>query len=132
MKRANTPGRGFALIEVVVALAILAFSLVVLYRTAGGSVRAIGDTSRYARALVLAESVLHTRQMVPPEGWNEAGDSTGFHWSVSSAGFVAAKDQAVGLQRVQIDVSWNDGIRDRSVSVATVMPEQQVQPGKQP
>jgi general secretion pathway protein I len=115
---------GFSLIEVVVALAILAFSLAALYRTAGGSIRAIGDASRYSKALVMAESMLQSRQVVPAEGWHETGQSGGIHWSISSAGLIPAKDQAVALHRVQIDVSWDDGVRGRAFTLVTAMPEQ--------
>ena len=115
--------RGFALIEVVVALAILAFSLVALYRAAGSSVRAMGDASRFTKAMVLAESVMQSRQGVPPEGWAESGDSIGLRWSVNSAILVPAKDQAVALHRVQVDVLWDESGRERRFSLASVLPE---------
>lgn len=119
---------GFTLLEVVVALAIMAIALGVLYRAVGGGVRTIGDLSAYSRAVAVGESVLQMRDSVPAEGWNEAGQWEGFRWSVASAPYDAGSDAGVPLHRVQVDVAWSDGLRDRTFSLISLRPEQVVRP----
>jgi general secretion pathway protein I len=114
---------GFALLEVVVALAILALSFGVLYRAIGGSVRSVGDTSRYAHAIVLAESILQSQDAVPAGGWNESGALEAFQWAVTSAPYDAAGDAGVPLYRVQVAVGWNDGLRERTFALVGLLPE---------
>lgn len=50
----------------------MSIALGMLYRAAGGSVRAVGEMERYQRATVLAESILAMRDAIPESGW--AGD----------------------------------------------------------
>jgi general secretion pathway protein I len=120
---------GFTLLEVVVALAILAIALGVLYRAVGGGVRTVGDLSAYSRAVAVGESVLQMRDSVPAEGWNESGQWEGFRWSVASAPYDPGNgDAGVPLYRVQVDVAWSDGLRERTFSLASLRPEQTVRP----
>ncbi len=116
--------RGFTLLEVVVALAIMAMALGVLYRAIGGGVRAVGDTSHYAQAVVVAESLLEMRDSVPPGGWNESGTWEAFRWSVASSPYDAAGGQLIPLHRVQVDVTWFDGLRERHIALASLRPQQ--------
>jgi general secretion pathway protein I len=119
--------RGFSLLELLVAFAIMGLALAMLYRVTGGSARSVGDAAQYQRALVLAESLQALRESVPVQGWNEEGDSGGFHWKVSSAAFPTpagrANPTAVPLHEVLILVSWADGDRPRQVEVATLLPQ---------
>ncbi len=119
---------GFTLLEVVVALAIMAIALGVLYRAVGGGVRTVGDLSAYSRAVAVGESVLQMRDSVPAEGWNEAGQWEGFRWSVASAPYEPGGEAGVPLHRVQVDVAWSDGLRERNFSLVSLRPEQVVRP----
>lgn len=119
---------GFTLLEVVVALAIMAIALGVLYRAVGGGVRTVGDLSAYSRAVAVGESVLQMRDSVPAEGWNESGQWEGFRWSVASAPYESGSDAGVPLHRVQVDVAWSDGLRDRTFSLVSLRPEQVARP----
>jgi len=117
---------GFTLLEVVVALAIMAIALGVLYRAVGGGVRTVGDLSAYSRAVAIGESVLQMRDSVPADGWNESGQWEGFRWSVASAPYDSGSGALVPLHRVQVDVAWSDGLQDRSLSLASLRPQQVV------
>lgn len=57
--------RGLTLLELLVAFAIMAMALGLLYRVMGGSARSAGDIERYQRAMVLAQSLLSLRDTVP-------------------------------------------------------------------
>jgi general secretion pathway protein I len=115
-------------VEVVVALAIMAMALGVLYRAVGGGVRTVGDLSAYSRAAAIGESVLQMRDSVPAAGWNDAGQWEGFRWSVASAPFEPGSGAGVPLHRVQVDVAWSDGLRDRTFSLVSLRPEQVLRP----
>lgn len=126
MKRARRRSAGFTLLEVVVALAIMAIALGVLYRAVGGGVRTVGDLSAYSRAVAIGESVLQMRDAVPAEGWNQSGQWEGFRWSVASAPYDPGTEAGVPLHRVQVDVAWSDGLRDRSFSLVSLRPQQEI------
>jgi len=119
---------GFTLLEVVVARAIMAIALGVLYRAVGGGVRTVGDLSAYSRAVAIGESVLQMRDSVPAEGWSESGQWEGFRWSVASAPYEPGGGAGTTLHRVQVDVAWTDGLRDRSFSLVSLRPQQVAAP----
>jgi len=123
MTRARGRSAGFSLLELVVALAIMSIALGMLYRAVGGGVRTVGDLSSYSRAVAIGESVLQMRDSVPAEGWNESGTWEGFRWSVASSPYEPAQGNAVALHRVQVEVAWSDGLRDRSFSLVSLRPQ---------
>ncbi|OPH17317.1 general secretion pathway protein GspI, partial [Azospirillum brasilense] len=61
--------QGLTLLELLVAFAIMALALGMLYRAMGGSARSVADVDRYQRAVVLAQSLLALRDAVPEQGW---------------------------------------------------------------
>ena len=75
---------GFSLLELLVAFSIMALSLGLLYRVAGGSARNVSDVTQSQQAAWLAESILSSRSSVLEDGWSEEGESAGFQWQVRS------------------------------------------------
>lgn len=122
---------GFSLLELLVAFVIMAFSLGMLYQASGGTVRSLGDTEQHLRATMLAQSVLNSRDSVPPAGWNESGESAGFSWRVSSIAFrTAISDaKAPSLQQVEIVIGWNDRNGPRQLELSTLLPQARPAPG---
>ena len=129
MTRAEKRSKGFSLLEVVVALAIMSIVLGVLYRAVGGGVRTVGELSDYSRAVIVGESLLQMRDAVPAEGWNESGQWEGFRWSVASAPYEQQAGSAVALHRVQVEVSWGEATREKSFSLVSLRPQQMVREG---
>jgi general secretion pathway protein I len=124
--------RGFSLLELLVAFAIMAMSLGLLYRVAGGSARHVSDAVQQQNALWLAESVLASRQSVRSDGWNEDGESAGFTWQVKSnpfAGGVSAPD-AIPLHEIHLSVFWTAGSRPGHIDMVTLLPERKPRPGE--
>ena len=126
--------RGFSLLELIVAFVIMAFSLAMLYQASGGTVRNLGDTEQQLRASILAQSILNSRDGVPQAGWNEAGESAGLGWRVSSLPFATdvTNSRAPPLQQVQIVVGWTDRRGARQLELSTLLPQFKPPPGPAP
>lgn len=113
---------GFTILELLVAFAIMAISLGMLYRVSGGSVRAVGDMEHYQRATVLAESILAMRDAIPEEGWAETGQVAGFDWRVASAPYPTevSGPTVTPLHEIRVVVSWPQGGRVRQLELVTL------------
>ena len=88
--------RGFTLLEVVVAFAIAALALSVLFRAATGGMTAVATAGRYEEAVSRAKSHLAAigHEGAITEGETEGDDGSGFHWRIR---IVAGRcDQPVG------------------------------------
>ncbi len=118
--------RGFTLLELLVAFAIMGISLGMLYRATGSSARNVGEIERVTQASELAESLLALHDALPPGGWNEAGRSAGFVWSARSGPYptgAAANPLVPPLYEIALTVEWDDNGRRRSIDLATLRPE---------
>jgi len=116
---------GLSLLEVLVALAIMAISLTVLYRISGGSIRAVSGADIKARAVMQAESILALKDAVPQGGWNEQGETDGLRWSVESSPLLAgsASAQFPAMHQVVVEVKWSGFLREQQFRLVSVLPE---------
>lgn len=115
---------GFSLLEMVVAIAILALSLGALYQATSGATRNIRSDERYAFGVELARSLLADSAQVPLQGRSNAGETQGgFRWRVETRplDFDNSALLAGQLQRIQVTVSWDDGTRERQVVLDSVV-----------
>ena len=124
--------KGFSLLEVLVAFSIMALSLGFIYKAMGSNARSVGDLALRQQAIMLAESVLLTKDSVSAKGWNESGSWGVFGWRASSELFPQSAEFAdwVPLHQIQINVSWLEGSKSRQLEVKTLLPQRKPLPGE--
>ena len=117
--------QGFTLLELLVAFAIMALSLGMLYRASGSGARSVVDIEHYQRAVILGESLLALRDAVPEQGWNQTGESAGYNWRISSAPYATAINgpNLPLLHEVKIVIAGKDAERQRLFELHTSRPQ---------
>ena len=106
--------RGFSLIEVVVAAAILGFSLVAAYEVFGTGLRGAAAVDRQAKALVILDGLtaqLGSVYAIEP-GTRTGRAQNGFHWNMQMTPYeedVVGPGRRLGLpngkaQLLQVDI----------------------------
>lgn len=115
---------GFSLLEMVVAIAILALALGALYQAASGATRNVRTAERYAYAVELARSLLADNAMVPAGGANLSGETgSGYQWRVVSRPRQLSRGVAgdFSLHDIEVEVGWFDGSKRRQIVLNSVV-----------
>ncbi|QNP50471.1 prepilin-type N-terminal cleavage/methylation domain-containing protein [Diaphorobacter aerolatus] len=117
--------RGFSLLELLVAFAIMAISLGVLYRATGSSVRTVGDLDLRQQATSIAESTISRVDAVPTAGLNESGAVGDIAWSLQTQPYDSGNSapQAPKLHELVVSVRWMDRGEPREMILRTLRPE---------
>ena len=116
--------RGFSLLEMLVALSILAMTLGVLYQTTSGATRNVRTDERYVFGVELARSLLVEYGQVPLEGGSWKGETDGgFFWKVEASPIEIPLEILFSgaLQKVDIEVGWSDGRRERKFELSSIV-----------
>lgn len=123
---------GFSLLELLVAFAIMAISVGVIYRAMGSSVHSVAAVGLQQQAAALAEGLLNMRDSVTEQGWQESGVTDAFTWQVVSVlvSSSPSSPQSLPLHHVSVVVSWKDGISTRQVVLQTFLPQRRPMPGE--
>ena len=122
--------RGFTLLEVMVAFAIAAIALAVLFRSTVSGLDITATANRYEEAVARARShlaVIGLGNTLRP-GVTEGSDRGGYHWRVRVARVavttsptiagITLNDEGATLYRVTVTVSWDAGKRAVTLSSA--------------
>lgn len=119
-----TKHRGFSLLEMMVAIAILALSLGALYQAVSGATRNVRTAEKYAYGVELARSLVADNSLIAKSGVNLQGKTSGgFSWSVRSSPvqLVNSRLPRGALHNLDVAVSWQDGVRERQVILSSVV-----------
>jgi len=104
---------GFTLLEVLVAFAILAFTLAAAYGVFSDASRSVAAGERYGLALALAENRLAEVDAArPDEAWDGAGSFADiYRWEVETRPLEDGLDESVQLApvHVSVTVTWDGG-----------------------
>lgn len=129
MTRGHSGERGMTLLELLVALAIMAVSVTMIYRAVAGSARGVGQLELSQGAALLADSLLDAYGMVEPAGLQASGRDGPYAWQIASTPYPRGglPENAVALQMVRITIEWAGG---RRWVLDTLRPQRPVQPGE--
>jgi general secretion pathway protein I len=113
---------GFTLLEVLVALAILAAGLLGLLELLSGSLRLSGGARDVTAASVYASQRLEEALLAPkPEEGRETGlFGEKYRWTTETSFLPKGDGEPFRAARIRVTVTWNDGVRNRAVSVAAI------------
>jgi general secretion pathway protein I len=123
-RRLAPPQSGLSLLEMVVAIAILALSLGTLYQATSGATRNVRSAEKYAYGVELARSVLADNALVPAGGKSAKGETEGgFRWSMQTSPIDLPNGSLPrgALHKLEVLVSWPDGMKRREVTLVSVV-----------
>ncbi|MFT4247769.1 MAG: prepilin-type N-terminal cleavage/methylation domain-containing protein [Pseudomonas sp.] len=110
--------RGYSLIEVIVAFALLAGALTLLLGTLSGAARQVRDSELYSRAALYAQSLLAAQGVEAPlrPGHQGGGFEDGrFHWTLDvqdyadpHASVAVLTPSGASLLQLDLQVRWGE------------------------
>ena len=124
MPRKKSDPRGFTLIEVLVALTIIAFSVVYLVQLSSSNLRMISTSGDYTDAVVRAESKMReivSRDNLEEKTWREETDQ-GHQVDVSVSEELKERSEnlPIKLLKIEMNFSWQDALKKKTLTLKTL------------
>jgi general secretion pathway protein I len=118
--------RGFTLLETLVAFAILALVLAVVFQIFGHGSRSARLSHDYLQGTIVAQSVLAQSRVV--EGMAASGEQAGYQWQWSKEQANYADpgsgndvgERSMTAYDIAVTVSWQSGGKSRTISLNSV------------
>ena len=103
---------GFTLIEVIVAIAILAIMLVTIMQLFSGGLKASRTSCNYTRAIVHAKDKMEEVLAKPEQGSGKFDD--GFEWTSTIEPYKEPEDTQFKLMKIIVKISWYKSPKQQS------------------
>ena len=117
---------GFSLLEVIVALAIMAIGYTTVFNLFSVSIKSVGMSDQYMRATRLADSKLNEMEMMNYEVETLSGtfkNEDGYRWSMEIQPYESPlndEEYNIGLSKVVLRVDWQENQKQRNVELTTL------------
>jgi general secretion pathway protein I len=125
-------GRGFTLLELLLAFVVFALSFATVLEILSGSMRNTVKAREFTEAALTAQSVMDQVGLEIPleSGFTAAGESGDYRWEIELFDYVDAGEnpysvelaELTGIELLQVDllVSWGEPPREQSSQFSTV------------
>ena len=126
--------QGFSLLEVIVALAILAGGVLAVLNLFSGSVRSVDFSGQYLKAVTLANSKMNELEIQNYLVDDRSGgfkNEDNYRWELDISPYdsdLNNEDSNIQLQKILLKVLWNDNGNVRNLELATLRLEGQSHP----
>ena len=135
-KLKNLSDNGFSLLEVIVALAIMAMGFVTVSQLFSGSIRSIGLSEQYLKATTLAHSKLGELEINnynSPEFKGTFISEKNYHWDLEISPYSSELNSTknnIQLSEVILNVHWRDANQIRNIKLNTLKVNGSSHPGE--
>jgi len=126
--------KGFSLLEVIVALAIMAIGYMAVFDLFSVSIKSVGISEKYQRAVNLANSKLSEIEMLNYETTAPSGtfeNDKNFQWSLNIEPYDSSlndPEKNINLSKVTLKVFWEDNPKPGNVELVTLKLDGKVYP----
>lgn len=126
--------QGFSLLEVVVALMIMAGGFLAVLNLFSGSVRSVDFSGQYLKAVTLANSKMNELEIQNFTVNDSSGNfknEENYRWEVDISPYdsdLNNEESGIQLQKILLKVLWNDDGHTRNIELATLRLEGQTYP----
>ena len=134
--RLNKPSNdGFSLLEVIVALAIMAMGFVTVLQLFSGSIRSVSLSEQYLKGTTLAHSKLGELEVNNYHVTEFEGifpDEKDYRWKLEIAPHTShlnSKENKIQLSEVTLNVLWEDAGKTRDIELNTLKVDGATHPG---
>jgi len=114
-------GKGFTLLEVLVALAVLGIALVAVFQLFSANLRGLAASGDYANVVIAAESKMREildEDTLEEKAWSETTQD-GYTIDAAVTGVEAERTEnlQVKLLEITLAVHWRSGVRERTFTL---------------
>ncbi len=115
---------GFTLLEILIALSILATAVTIIFQLFSASLRNIAVSADYVSGVIKAETKMRevlSEEDLAEEAWTES-EEDGYTYAVTIKKTLEIKTDAIPVQMMQIDlvVTWTKGAKARTIRLRTM------------
>ncbi len=115
---------GFTLLEILIALSILATAVTIIFQLFSASLRNIAVSADYVSGVIKAETKMRevlSEEDLAEEAYTES-EEDGYTYNVTIKKTLEIKTDAIPVQMMQIDlvVTWTKGVKARTIRLRTM------------